>query len=203
MRLIFNPLQDEELQFFPADGELSFLVDTKKNILATTPTSGNSAFSNDTFEIFVGNGSVWKTCPFAFVTESGNPDIGWEQDSSRIGYGTSYVTDKLLATVDIGSNNNVAYASATRIPIRASGSTLQIYVSGAWQTIVSNFVFRENSTFGYTLEHAPIGFTTYIEVMSGDSLNNLGLNGLPLIQGYEVSMGAYPVPQIIGGRTIS
>ena len=176
--------------------------DTKANILALTPTAGVFAYSTDTFEFFMADGSAWKKVPFTLVPDTSDPDMGYTQASARVGITSSYITDKLLANVDIGNAAVTTNASATRIPIRASGSTLQIYVSGAWQTIVSNFVFRENSLFGYTLEHMPVGFTWYIEPMSGDSLNNLGLNGLPLIQSYTVSMGSYPIAILSGGRSI-
>jgi hypothetical protein len=40
----------------------------------------------------------------------------------------------------------------------------------------------------------------WIEVNSGNS-DNLGLNGLPIVQNYKVSMGAYPIPLEIDGGT--
>lgn len=181
--------------------------DTEANILASTKDAGTLAYSTDTYYLFKSMGAgVWKKSAFRFQTEAQVPDIGLTApmtDPSRIGYGETWLSDKLIANVDIGSNANTANASATRIPIRAYGSTLQIYVNGAWQTVVSNFVFTEDSVWGYSLAHTPVGFTSQIEVMSGTSLHNLGLNGLPIVNHYNVSMGAYPVPAIVGGRTIS
>lgn len=189
------------------DSRLTPYTDTEANILAATKTAGTLAYSTDTFYLFVSLGAgVWKKSAFRFQIEAAAPDMGIGApmtDPSRIGYGETYVSDKLLANVDIGNAAVTTNASATRIPIRASGGTLQIYVNSAWQTIVSNFVFLEDSLWGYALEHKPVGFTKYIEVMSGTSLNDLGLNGLPMINHYNVSMGAYPVPAISGGRTIS
>jgi len=179
------------------------LVNTEATILATSAASKQIAYATDTNFLYFADGSTWRQIPLQLVTNAQAPDMGYTQASSRAGYGVTYVTDKTLSNVAIGSNADTTNASATLIPIRASGSVLQVYVSGSWQTVPSNFLFRENSTFGYTLEHKPIGFTLYIEPMSGMSLNDLSLSGLPIIQGYSVSMGAFQPPQVIGGRVIS
>lgn len=191
-----------------AGGNSSF-ADTKANILAANKPIGTFALATDTNEIFVSIGSTsWVKVPFSMVADLALPDIGYTQSSSRIGINPpgggidGDITDYIFSNDAIGSNTNTANASATRIPVRAFNSTLQIYVSGAWQTIVSNFIFKEDSLWGYALEHMPVGFTMYLEVMTGSSLNNLGLNGLPLVNHYNLSMGAYPVPAISGGRTI-
>jgi hypothetical protein len=39
-----------------------------------------------------------------------------------------------------------------------------------------------------------------INIFSGNSVM-LGLNGRPIIQGYRVSLGCFPPPQIISGGT--
>lgn len=179
------------------------LVDTEANILATSAGSKQVAYATDTNYLYFSDGSTWRQIPLQIASNAQAPDMGYLKVSARTGYGTAYITDKTLSNVAVGSNADTTNASATLIPMRASSSTLQIYAGGSWQTVVSNFAFRENSTFGYTLEHKPIGFTAYIEPMSGMSLNDLSLSGLPTVQGYSVSMGAYQPPQIIGGRTIS
>jgi hypothetical protein len=125
-------------------------------------------------------------------------DIGLNQNSDLRGYGLEYITDKTLNNVVIGSNGATS-SGGLKV---TTGGVLQVYLSGGWQTVVSNFIFREDSSYGYTLEHAPIGFTNYIEVMTGQSLNNLGLNGLPITNAYKTSQGAFPLTGVIGGGTI-
>lgn len=39
--------------------DITILVDTKANILALTPTAGKMAYSSDTKELFIANGSAW------------------------------------------------------------------------------------------------------------------------------------------------
>lgn len=174
------------------------LFDTKTNILAATPTARKLAFSTDTFEMFVANGVGWYLLPFPAILEPAAPDMGYTQASARIGMAQTYITDKSLNYTTVGQSAN---AEAGAIRTTATGK-FQVYLNGVWNDIVINFVFREDATFGYTFEHAPVGFTNYIEIMTGQSLNNLGLNGLPLVNAYKTSMGAYPCPAKIGGRTI-
>lgn len=174
------------------------MVDTKANILAATKPIGKFGLATDTNEIYLSLGSgAWMKTPFALRT---NIDMGFGSLPAKYGWGFDYLSDKLIANCQIGSNNKTNLQNGD---FRFNGTVLQVYYGGAWQTIVSNFVFTEDPLWGYTLEHKPIGLTWNIEAMSGDSLNNLGANGLPLAQGYTVSMGAMPVPQLCGGRTIA
>jgi len=199
-KTVYNPFQSEELQLLPSAGESSYFVDTKDNILTSTPTSGNAGFSSDTFELFIASGTVWKKIPFTLVTDTTAPDMGYLQDSSRIGYGNDYITDKTLSNICLGNHSDVAEDGCIRF--NTTLLRFQVYRTGSWRDIVTGLVLREDSTFGYTFEHQPIGFTSYIEIMTGQSLSYLGLNGLPIINAYKVSMGAYPVTGTIGGRTI-
>lgn len=182
----------------------SVTVDTRSNIQATTPANGTIGFTTDTTEMALYYGGSWYFQPLKMIVRSGNGiDMGYTQDNSLIGIDADWISQKTLSDIYIGSNVDTTNASSTRIPLRASGGTLQIYVSGAWQTIVSNFVFSENSAYGYALEHTPVGFTRKIEVMTGNSLNDLGLNGLPMTHSYTNDMGPYPAGDWIGGREIS
>ena len=175
------------------------IINTLDNILGSTPTSGIAAIATDTGEFYIANGTNWlHIVPNAAVISASAPDMGAEQDSAPTGYGDTYITDKTLNSIIIGANG-----SGSPGGLRVTSSGFQVYLNGAWNTIVNNFVLRENSNFSYTLEHAPIGFTNYLEIMTGQSLNNLGLNGYPLTNAYTTSMGAYPFPAIVGGRTIS
>jgi hypothetical protein len=172
------------------------MVDTKANILASTATNGKVGFSTDTLELFIADGSVWRTVPFALV--SGNYDMGAPTDPSSIGYGKGWISDKTLNNTVIGSNGT---ASTGGVRVTTAG-VFQVYLNGSWNTVVTNFVLREDATYGYSFEHMPIGFTQYLEIMTGQSLYNLGLNGYPITNAYKTSMGAYPPPPIIGGRSI-
>lgn len=123
------------------------------------------------------------------------PDIGAKQDNDLRGYGDGYVSDKTLAFVRLSEQ-----AKEEEGAVRIKNGAFQAYMNGGWETIVSNFRFREDANGDYELEHKPVGFEWWIEVNSGNS-DLPGLNGLPLVQQYKVSMGAYPVPlQLDGGK---
>lgn len=172
----------------------SVKVDTKNNILAKTPNSKQIYFSSDTFEVYVSNNVSWYTCPFRYVIEPTAPDIGYPAVSSKIGIGADYITDKLIANSRIGNNANTANGS-----IRSTTSVgLQVYYNNKWNDVVIGFRFLEDPNDGYELQHKPIGFLNWIEIVSGNS-TLLGLNGKPIIQGYSASIGAYPVDPIISG----
>ncbi len=123
------------------------------------------------------------------------PDIGAKQDNDLRGYGDGYISDKTLAFVRLSEQ-----AKEEDGAVRIKQGAFQAYINGGWQTVVSNFRFREDANGGYELEHKPVGFEWWIEVNSGNS-DLLGLNGLPLVQQYKVSMGAYPVPLTLDGGT--
>jgi hypothetical protein len=105
------------------------------------------------------------------------------------------LTDYILNNATFGGNARTDEGAA-----RAVDGEFQVYLSGTWNTVVLGFVFREDSTGAYELEHQPVGFDGWYEVMSGNG-NDTGLNGLPLVQQYTASMGVYPAKMILDGGT--
>ena len=122
-------------------------------------------------------------------------DIGVEQINDVRGYGVDYISKKLLSRVQVGT-----VADEVEGAIRNNAGVFQIYLNEVWNDIVINFRFREDDSGAYELEHKPVGFDFWIEVNSGNS-NALDLNGLPIIQQYKTSIGAYQVPLQIDGGT--
>lgn len=171
---------------------------TKAAILALNYDAGTTAYATDTNELYISLGSTtWYKVPFVLVADTSSPDMGYTQSSSRIGYGTDYITDKLLANVQIGSNAKTTLGDGD---IRVSSSVLQAYLSGEWKDVVTGFRLREDDSGYLVFEHKPTGMTEWLEINSGNS-NTLGLNGLPIIQQYGASQGAYPAKLIIDGGT--
>jgi len=174
--------------------------ETRANILASSPALRTVALSTDTLEMFVWNGSAWYVAPLELIEQGNTADMGLLHPTvanDRAGYSAEYITDKTIYNSAIGGNDNTDEGG-----IRVSDSTYQAYLNGVWNDIVLGFRFREDDNGAYELEHRPIGFDWWIEVMSGNS-DELGLNGLPLAQQYSVSMGAYPAHQQIVGREIT
>jgi hypothetical protein len=187
-KIQFNPLSGKF--DFTNDGKIT--VDTKANILATTASSGLIAYATDVERFYYADGTSWFEAPIALKARSANPNMGAEQDEGLSGYGYDYITDKNLDNCLVKGN-----ARSVEGAIRTSATAFQIYLNGVWNDIVINFRFREESG-SYELEHNPVGLTWWYEVSSGNS-NYLGLNGLPLIQQYSASMGAFPCKLIIDG----
>lgn len=174
------------------------IQDTEYNILALTPTKGLLAWATDLGQFMVANGTNWYIDSSYLVKDLQNPDMGYIQGSNRVGYGQSYVTDKTIANSALGDNANAVSGGVRYNPTGNSGTpSIQAYLNGAWRNFVSNLNEVEVNAI---LEQAPpVGYTQTIQVFSGNS-TLLGLNGIPIIQGYMVSMGAYPVqPQVNGG----
>lgn len=175
----------------------SIPIDTEKNILALTPTASRVAWASDLRQLFFADGTNWWTLSSYLDKNLQNPDLGWIQGSNREGYGGSYITDKVLSQCAVGQNV-LTTAGGLRYNATGlnSGPSIQAYFNSAWNNIVAGFNIQEVNA---VLEHTPVGYTQRIAIYSGNS-DTLGLNGIPLIQGYKISMGAYPVwPTIDGG----
>ena len=169
------------------------LIDTRANILATTPTSNAIAYATDEARFYVFDGSSWKESAIQFSTQTSSPNMGKEQGESRQGYGEDYISDKTLNYVEIGSG-----ANSTEGAIRQVDGTFQIYLNSTWNDIVINFRFREDSNGSYEIEHKPIGFNYWYEISTGNS-DLTGIDGKPLIRQYGADMGAYQKDLIIDG----
>jgi len=174
--------------------------DTRSNILASSPAVRTVALSTDTLEMFIWVGAAWYVAPLELIAQPNAVDMGLLPPmvtNDRAGYSADYLSDKTIYNSAIGGNANTDEGS-----VRTSDGAFQAYLNGTWNDVVTGFRFREDDNGAYELEHRPIGFDWWIEVMSGNS-DDLGLNGLPLAQQYQVSMGAYPAHQQIVGREIT
>lgn len=174
-------------------------IDTRANVLASSPSVPTVAFCTDTLEFALWTGSAWYVAPLELDAENTTPDMGaYNSDglgvSDRQGYYSNVITDKVLHHVVIGWNDR-AEAGAVRV----SGSELQVYLSSAWNTIVTGFRFQQDSSSQVgELEFRPSGYANYYGVMNGNG-NDLDYNGLPLVQQYQASMGVYAAKVVVDG----
>lgn len=58
-KVVYNPVHDSKLQLQTSNGDPIALIDTKANILATTPSEGIVAFATDTNKLYVADESDW------------------------------------------------------------------------------------------------------------------------------------------------
>ena len=166
------------------------LVDTKANILASTPSIPQTAYATDSEEFFIFDGTYWNASALRLARDLPNPDIGSEQNSGRRGYGNDYITDKTLVNSVLGGNARNE-TGAIRIDTTKDPDTFEIYLRGAWQNIIYDLT-AESGDF----RHTPLNEQIYI--WRGDSVS-VGLNGQPIIQEYKASMGAYPDRATLSG----
>ena len=146
--------------------------------------------------VLIADGAAWWELSAYLAKHLPAPSMGSEQQSNRQGYAPDYVSDKVLANCAFGSN---AILRDGAMRFNPDTGELQLYRGGAWAPLVSNFRFKETAQAFYALEQKPVGFTSWIEVFTGNG-EALGLNGMPLIQGYRAAMGAFPAqPMIAGG----
>lgn len=118
-------------------------------------------------------------------------DQGYEQSSSIDGITADYISDKTLHNVALKGHPGTKQVGSIWTDNTVTPSVLYIRLNGVDNTIKYDF-----TTASSELEHTPLSYL--IDVWSGNS-NQLGNNGLPLVQEYKTSMGAYPVPLLIDG----
>lgn len=120
------------------------------------------------------------------------PNMGKEQKSDLRGLCLTYITNKLIANCRIGGNHNTENGSI-RVNVFEDPDTFEIYLRDAWQTIIYDLTTEDGD-----FRHAPVSEEIY--VWRGDSVAT-GLNGQPITQEYETSMGAYPSYRVLNGGT--
>lgn len=177
----------------PAGGGGGTTVDTRANILAASPSSGDSYYASDTDEFFVYDGTDLRVAPIEFEQEDGDADIGLQYPFTRndkAGYTDSYITDKDVYNVAIKGNARTE-TGGLRIDTTQDPDTFEIYLRSAWQTILYDLTVESNE-----FNHTPLN--ELIRVWSGHSAQ-LGLNGFPVVQEYQTDMGAFPAPPVIDG----
>lgn len=192
---------DNKLHFMDESGNnydltesVSFVSDTKADILATTPATGTYAISTDTDELFFYDGTNWKVHPIKVSTELENPDAGYTQDSDKRGYGDDYIYGKKMYATGIGDFTDTPFEGAIKVDQSVDPPLYQIHLRGRWNTLFYDLTM-ENGDF----EHVPQTYS--IDVRSGNS-NTTGLNGQPIIREYKVDAGAYPREVIIDGGVL-
>lgn len=175
-----------------------FTVGTKKAILESTPTAGLIAYattesSTDTTRVdrfYVADGSNWKESALKLNTRTSN-DMGSNLTNPLSGYGEDYITNKDLYNITI-NGSDVEEEGSIRRNVENDPVTFEVFLRDQWNTIIYDFTTADGD-----LRHTPIDEQIY--VWSGNSVST-GLNGLPIVQAYQVSMGAYPYPvQLTGG----
>lgn len=125
------------------------------------------------------------------ANDDGSLTPGYEKSSSVDGITADYISDKTLHNVALKGHPGTKQAGSIWFDTTVTPNRFRAYHDGAEKVIMTDLTMQNDR-----LQHLPDEFV--IDIMSGNS-DQLGANGLPLIQGYGVSVGAYPVPLLIDG----
>lgn len=172
-------------------GGSSLIIDTKRNILTSTPVSPSVALSNDTKEYFAYDGTNWNEASLA-LSEVGLDAGAYQSDAQ--GYYFDGITSKYLYNMVLRGTDREEEGSIG-IDTTTNPTTLRIYSNGEWRIIITNFSINTDNE----LVHFPA--QREIDVRSGNS-SQLSLSGYPVIQEYQTSAGAYQPPVILSGGTL-
>ena len=161
------------------------------------PTSGAVAWATDYEVLLVGNGTNWYVDSSYLTLQPQSPDPGVYAYSNRLGYGQTYLSNKEINHSTVGWNQYAKPGAIRYNPTGLGGTSpsFQVYFSGAWNNLVANLNLSENSA---VLEQQPVGYVLTYDVYSGNA-DELGNNGLPLVQGYQATPGAYPLKLAVDG----
>ena len=80
-----------------------------------------------------------------------------------------------------------------RVDVENDPDTFEIYLRDMWNTIIYDLTVDDGD-----FRHAPLSEEIYI--WRGNSVL-VGLNGVPIVQEYTASMGAYPADPVLDGGT--
>lgn len=170
-------------------------VGTESTILALTPTAGDMAYGTDTQFFYVADGTNWRRASLKFYTDSANPDMGVEVNNSKDGNYATFITDKGLYNVFFGANPSTTEGGVW-VDSTITPKGLKIYLNSQVNTILIDF----STSLGY-LVHYPFQTTQPVKVWSGMS-NEVGINGRPMINEYDVCMGCMPAAKVISGGSV-
>lgn len=151
----------------------SLIIDTKRNILTSTPADPSVALASDTNEYYAYDGTNWNKASLKFNTDASAPDMGYKQGNDKNGYANEYIDSKRFTNLAIGQFNEQPYEGAIRYDMSQSPPTFELFARGIW-----NKIFYDFQMINGKLEHIPKKYT--IDVNSGNSVEK-GLNGLPYI----------------------
>lgn len=163
----------------------STTVDTKANILALTPSSPTLALASSDVggetlrEILFWDGIKWYETSIP-VSDTGYP-VGAMLNNDQKGYHKDYIDGKFITNMMLGNSSRETYLSF-RVNTANNPPTLELYYDDRWNRFLV-FEIEDDDK----LKHKYLD-TTY-NVWSGDS-TKLGINGLPLTNQYQTTVGA-------------
>lgn len=168
-------------------------ADTKNTILSSTPAGNQIAFATDELTFYLYDGTSWRPLAIPVSKTASKLDMGAYgpvQKNNPYGYFDDRMTDKDIVNSTIG-HNATTNNGAIRVNTDNDPDTFEIYLRSQWNLIIYDLT----TSYG-DFRHVPL--TNEIYIWRGDSVAN-GLNGQPIIQEYQTSMGAEGAYRVLSG----
>lgn len=156
------------------------LVDTRDNILATTPASNTIALASDTGHFYVYDGSEWKISPLPMGIVSTGEDMGAFTFERDYGYGIADLSNKFLHNTVIRYNDK---SQEGAIRYDTTNKKLEVYKNAAWRNVIIYSIAEENDLARWSK------YTTY----DNDAYSN------DIIHENQTDMGAFASEHLITG----
>lgn len=161
--------------------------DTQENILnEASPSAGDIAFGTDSGYLYIYDGSNWQQSRTKYNEKAyiymgpGKPIID--------GYEEKFIYNKDSYNFAVKSSDRDD-SGGIRLVTENGTDFIEVYLTDSWKKLITGFIES------YSVYHTPNDLNIYLK--DGDSLNNRGINGLPLIQDYKACMGPSPQKLLI------
>jgi hypothetical protein len=168
----------------------SLIIDTKRNILTSTPADPSVALASDTNEYYAYDGTNWNKASLPLSETSANPDIGPMRNNDKLGYNDNSITDNNIANLVLEGSSRTE-DGGIRIDHSSSPVKAQIYYNEAWHEFIA---FDALPALTHTQKN------TQMYATIGNSLLT-DASGNPLVQQYAMSIGPLAAKLELDGGT--
>jgi hypothetical protein len=163
------------------------LIDTRANILATTPSAGKLAFASDYNRFYSADGTTWHGVAIKLGTPSTGVDIGVFPFEDDQGYSSTDIDTKTLHNISVGGYDTTrTWVREGSMKYNPTTLKLQVYVNAAWRNVVTMTTDEENAIMLWT-----------------DDWDGYDYYGKNIIHGHAVDMGVFASDHLIDGGLIS
>jgi hypothetical protein len=176
--------------------------DTLQNLLNSSPASPTLAWTTDTKEKIFWDGTNWYRPAMPDIAESATPDMGVLPHGDRSGYTQTTIDGKTLSHIRIGNAHDSSQGTPTAAVVWAENSLLKANFGGSDQVIVSGqtLSWRTTQSGRRVLCALDESGNHWIDLSTSNSID-VGANGVPMMQGGIVDIGANPIARpLAGGR---
>jgi hypothetical protein len=177
-------------------GGAEILVDTKENILATTPTVDTIGFCTDTLQSLIWDSSAWQESS-AYYDER-TSYAGAVDDNNPNDVGKNYIANKHLSQVSLGSFDIEDRQGGIRSKYADDTEKLEVEhydEDFGWERLLKGLKLQNLDA-----DIVSNDFLHPISLLSGNSLEK-DSQGIPQIQWGKTDVGAVQVPRKVIGRT--